>query len=74
MVERASRRYVPATFLAATADAAGRRDEAIAHSQRAWDDREPPFILLARRMSAFRSLREDPRFQDILREMKAGPA
>jgi hypothetical protein len=73
MVEGASRRYTPATFLAISADATGRRDEAIAQARRAWEEREPPFILFARRMSGFRSLREDPRFQEILREMDAGP-
>jgi adenylate cyclase len=74
LLARAAQRYVPAAFLALTADAAGDRDQAVAHARRAWSDREPPFILLARQMIVFKSLREDSRFQEILREMDAGPA
>jgi adenylate cyclase len=69
LLDRASQRYVPASHLALTAEAAGQREEAIAFARRAWDDREPPFILWARHFPEYRSLRSDPRFAAILREM-----
>jgi tetratricopeptide (TPR) repeat protein len=68
-MDRASRGYVSPTHLALTADAAGRRDEAIAFARRAWDDREPSFILWARQFPQYRTLHSDPRFAAILREM-----
>ena len=69
LLDRASQRYVPASHLALTAEAAGQREEAIAFARRAWDDREAPFILWARHFPEYRSLRSDPRFAAILREM-----
>ena len=69
LLDRASQRYVPASHLALTAEAAGQREDAIAFARRAWDDREPPFILWARHFPDYRSLRSDPRFAAILREM-----
>ena len=69
LLDRASQRYVPASHLALTAEAAGQREEAIAFARRAWDDREPPFILWLRHFPEYRSLRSDPRFAAILREM-----
>jgi len=53
------------------AEAAGHRDLAIAYAQRAWADREPMFLLFARHFPEWRSIRSDPRFQVILREMDA---
>jgi tetratricopeptide (TPR) repeat protein len=69
VLERASRAYVPLTYLVLTAEAAGQHEEALAFAQRAWDDREPPFILHARHFPEFRKLRSEPRFAAILREM-----
>ena len=60
---------VPAAHLALTAEAAGQREEALAFARRAWGEREPPFILEARHFPEFRTLRSDPRFRAILREM-----
>ena len=37
--------------------------------RRAWDEREPVFILHARHFPEFRNLHWDPRFAEILREM-----
>jgi serine/threonine protein kinase/tetratricopeptide (TPR) repeat protein len=69
LLERVPRVYVPLTYLALTADAAGHHDEALAFARRAWDEREPPFILHARHFPEFRLMRSDPRFAAILREM-----
>jgi hypothetical protein len=63
--------YVPATALIIPADAAGHRDLSIQYAERAWAEREPMFILLARHHPEWRSIRSDPRFQAILREMDA---
>jgi hypothetical protein len=69
LMDRASQHYVSATHLALTADAAGHRDEAMAFARRAWDEREPSFILWARQFPPYRALHSDPRFAAILREM-----
>jgi serine/threonine-protein kinase len=69
LMDRASRAYIPLTYLALTAEASGQHEEAMAFARRAWDEREPPFILHARHFPEFRTLRSDPRFAAILREM-----
>jgi TolB-like protein/Flp pilus assembly protein TadD len=61
--------YVPKALLALTANAAGRRDEAIAFARTAWHEREPSFILFARHFPEYAPLRSDPRFAAILEEM-----
>ena len=69
LMERASRTYVPLAHLALTAEAAGQHEEALAFARRAWDEREPPFLLYARHFPDYRALHSDPRFAAILREM-----
>ena len=69
LMDSASRRYVSPAHLALTAEAAGHREEAIAFARRAWDEREPSFILWARHFPQYRTLHSDPRFAEILREM-----
>jgi TolB-like protein len=69
LMDRRARGYVSASHLALTAEAAGDREEAIAFARRAWDEREPPFILWARHFPQFRPLHSDSRFTAILREM-----
>ena len=69
LLERASRTYVPLAHLVLTAEAAGQHEEALSFARRAWDEREPPFILSARHMPEYRTLHSDPRFAAILREM-----
>ena len=69
MIDRASRIYVSPAHLALTAEAAGHHEEAIAFARRAWDEREPSFILWARHFPQYRTLHRDPRFAAILREM-----
>jgi eukaryotic-like serine/threonine-protein kinase len=69
LIDRASRSYVSPTHLALTAEAAGHHEEAMAFARRAWDEREPSFILWARHFPQYRTLHSDPRFAAILREM-----
>ena len=69
LLDRAPRSYVSPTHLALTAEAAGQHEEAIAFARRAWDEREPSFILWARQFPFYRALHPDPRFTAILREM-----
>jgi len=69
LMDRASRAYVPLSYLTLTADAAGQHEEALAFARRAWDEREPTFILHALHFPEFRTLHSDPRFAAILREM-----
>ena len=69
LMDRASVAYVSATHLALTAEAAGQREEAMAFARRAWDEREPSFILWARHFPPYRMLHSDPRFAAILSEM-----
>jgi tetratricopeptide (TPR) repeat protein len=69
LLDRASQAYVPLTYLSLTAEASGQHEEAMSFARRAWDEREPPFILHARHFPEFRTLRSDPRFAAILRAM-----
>ena len=69
LMDRASRAYVPLTYLILTAEATGQHEEAMAFARRAWDVREPPFILHARHFPQYRPLHSDPRFASIVREM-----
>jgi serine/threonine-protein kinase len=69
LMDRASRAYVPLTYLFLTAEASGQHEEAMALARRAWDAREPTFILHARYWPEFRALHSDPSFATILGEM-----
>jgi hypothetical protein len=73
LLARARAPPVTSTHQALAADAVGRRDEALVHARRALDDREPPFILLARHFPDFGSLRQDSRFAAIVGELDALP-
>ena len=69
LTDRVSRGYVSPAHLALTAEAAGEHEDAIAFARRAWDEREPSFMLWARHFPQYRTLHSDPRFAAILREM-----
>jgi len=71
LLDRLARGYVSPAHLALTAEASGEREEAMAFARRAWDEREPSFILWARHFPQYRTLHSDPRFAAILREMDA---
>jgi serine/threonine-protein kinase len=73
LLERAAQGYISNTHLAIAAEAAGNQEEAISFARRAWNEREPSFILWARHFPQFRTLRADPRFAALLREMDALP-
>jgi serine/threonine-protein kinase len=69
LLDRAPRQYASPSHLTLTAEAAGDRSAALAFARRAWDDRDPNFILWARHFPQYRALRSDPVFAAILREM-----
>jgi TolB-like protein/Tfp pilus assembly protein PilF len=69
--QRSKTQYIPCAQLALCAEAAGDREAAIGYAERAWQDREPPFILLARHFPDFRTLRDDPRYVAIIAAMDA---
>lgn len=71
LMVRAAHAYICNAHLAISADAAGQREAAIAFARRAWEEREPPFILWARHFPQYGTLRSDPQFAAILREMNA---
>jgi len=69
LLDRAPRQYASPSHLALTAEAAGERGAALAFARRAWDDRDPNFILWARHFPHYRTLHADPQFVAILHEM-----
>jgi serine/threonine-protein kinase len=69
LIERGPRSYVSPTHFALTAEAAGQHEDAMTFARRAWDEREPSFVLWARQFPLYRALHGDPRFAAILREM-----
>jgi Flp pilus assembly protein TadD len=69
LLDRAARGYVPLAHMVLSAKAVGQHEAAMAFARRAWDEREPPFILWARHFPFYRPLHSDPHFAAILREM-----
>ena len=69
LTDRSSRGYISSAYLALGAEAAGQREEALAFVRRAWDERDPAFIIHARHFPEYHTLRPDPRFAAIQREM-----
>jgi tetratricopeptide (TPR) repeat protein len=61
--------YVPCTSVAVAAIASGDMDAAMNLARQACDEREPILLLMARRFPDLQRLREDPRFQDVLRRL-----
>src|SRR5260370_39859274 len=71
LLDRASRNYVPASHLTLPAEAAGRREEALAFARRAGDEREPPFILPPRPFAEAPTLHSEPQHTEVLPEMES---
>ena len=69
LLDRVPRQYASPSHLALTAEAAGERGVALAFARRAWDDRDPNFILWARHFPHYRPLHSDPQFVAILQDM-----
>jgi hypothetical protein len=51
------------------AAAAGEQDLAIGLAQQSCDEREPVLFILARVFPDWRRIREDPRFDDVMRRL-----
>jgi serine/threonine protein kinase/tetratricopeptide (TPR) repeat protein len=68
LIARAARGYVSPVHLAVAASAAGEMEKAIAHSQEAYQIRDP-MLMTARYWPDMERLRTDPRFNEILVRM-----
>jgi len=66
---RNAREYIQPAMLAAAASI-GETDRAITFAQQALDDRDPMFVMLARTWPDYNNVRADPRFQEIVRQLK----
>ena len=67
--ERSAREYVQPSMLAEAAAAVGDMDRAIAIAQRALEDKDPLFIMLARSWPGYDRMRKDPRFLEIVSQL-----
>src|ERR1043166_9460006 len=67
---RNAREYIQPAILAAAAASIGETDRAITFAQQALDDRDPMFVMLARTWPDYNNVRADPRFQEIVRQLK----
>jgi serine/threonine-protein kinase len=70
MVARSQREHIQPSMLAAAAAAVGDFDGAIATAQRALDERDPLFVMLARTWPGYGPLRNDARFLAIVRQLR----
>jgi len=66
---RGARDYIQPAMLASAAAAVGEMDRAIAFAQKALDDKDPLFVLLARTWPDYEPLRADSRFQEIVSKL-----
>jgi TolB-like protein/Tfp pilus assembly protein PilF len=67
---RSEREYIQPAMLAPAAAAAGDMDRAIALAQRAVDEKDPLFVMLARTWPIYDQLRKDSRFLEILTKLR----
>ncbi len=63
---RCTREYVQPSMLAPSAAAVGAMDRAVEIAQRALDEKDPLFVMLARSWPGYDRLRSDSRFLDIV--------
>ena len=69
MEARSMREYVQPSMLAPAAAAVGDMDGAIAFAQRAIEEKDPLFVMMARTWPVYDQLRTDPRFLDIVSKL-----
>lgn len=72
MIELSKRRYVSPLYLATVYAGLGDKDQAIEQLKKAYDNRHPGLVLI-RVEPLFDSLRDDPRFQELLRRFEPIP-
>ncbi len=72
LAARSNLTYVPALRIARLYAHAGEKDRALEWLEKAYEEREPPLVHL-RVGWDWHSLRDDPRFQDLLRRMNFPP-
>jgi TolB-like protein/lipoprotein NlpI len=68
LVERSKQTYLPAVRVARLYAHAGKKDQALAWLEKAYDEHESPLVHLGVGWD-WDSLRDEPRFQDLLRRM-----
>jgi adenylate cyclase len=73
LIEKSRQQYVKADSIAAVYAAVGEKDEAFRWLERAFDEHSAPLYGFGSD-PAFRSLRSDPRFADLLRRIGIDPA
>ena len=69
LVARSASSYIQPSHLAIAASALGEMDKAIQHAREAFEIRDP-MLILARYWPDFARLRDDPRFDEILAQMR----
>jgi TolB-like protein/Tfp pilus assembly protein PilF/tRNA A-37 threonylcarbamoyl transferase component Bud32 len=67
---RSTREYVQPAMLAPAAAAVGEMDRAMAFAQRAVEEKDPLFVMLARTWPTYNKLRADSRFLEIVRRLE----
>jgi serine/threonine protein kinase/Tfp pilus assembly protein PilF len=72
MIELQKRRYVSPLYLATVYAGLGEKDQAIEHLKKAYENRHPGLVLI-RVEPLFDSLRDDQRFQELLRRFEPIP-
>ncbi len=66
---RSAREYVQPSMLVSIAAAVGEKDAAIAYAQQALEVKDPLFVMLARMWPDYETIRDDPRFERIVKKL-----
>ena len=69
MLRKSQSQYVPAINIASIYDALGEKEDALRWLDKAYEQRDPGMTLFKSEAPRWKSLNEDPRFQDLLRRM-----
>ena len=70
LLARTARDYVQPVILALSAFAVGLKEEATALAQRSYEIRDPLLVVLGKHWPQFAGIREDPKFQEILKRLE----